>query len=498
MNGLGPLVDRLVATISPDGLVIGSARPPGPAGLAHTTLAEGALELEVDVAEPDNLVGLRFAVDRASLVGGPLGWALRAILGQRGLDQLLPLVNRDLADIGPNDEVTIWQGNPVPVRLGARALAARAEHVGGLEQLGRLALRTAELTRTERSALGTAIGLFDLAENARTVSKQFQPMPRSDQLTDAAYGHLRRWAGDPADDWWVEDVSMQHRDQLTELVERMARHIRLSDPPLAQQLHHLIDTIREMDHDSTSWGAAAHPSRGQGPHDALGSLFDAAQRMPASAAFGPPTEHLAAFSAAPAWTGDEEDDETGGRRPIEVVIDPALVDVDQATGVVSDGHVHVEGNGTFDDKVWVRVFRFDPEPVMIAMAPVHALRIGAWSARALLPADAPREQLRADITATPSDPWRSAIIRDALGAVDLGAQAARATRRGDANAAQRWSYTAAAWADIGDTDRAHAAERLAETADDQTRTRPRTRRTPGPRNSRGFADAGPLAIDLVE
>lgn len=497
MNGLGPLVDRLVATTTPEGLILITAGPPGPAGLAHTTIGDGALVLEVDVAEPDNLVGLRFSVDRGGLQSDALEWALRALLDGRGLDRLQRLLDGDRLDLGPDDEVVLWEGEPRPVLLDPFSIAERTERTGGLERLGRLALRTSELTRTERSSLGTALGLLDLADVARDLYKQFQPVPRSDALTDAGFGHLRRWAADPADDWWIEDVPARHRQQLIDQIEAIARGVRMSDRPLAERLRQLADTLRDMDWEETS-GAADHPSRHGG--EALPASLSEPSPSPLRAAMGPRSVHAVGLQTA----GDLADSavadaaRSSGDTPVVVVVDPALVGIERAHGVVADGHVHVDGTGWVDGDAWVRVFRADPEPVMVAMAPLRVSRIGAWMARALLPADAPVDQLRVDLTATPRDPWRSPGLRLTVDAVDIGAAAARATRRADADAAEQWDRTAHAWAIAGDTDRARAAERLAETAADQTRTRPRTR--PTPRLNRGSAPdgTGPLTVDLVE
>jgi hypothetical protein len=173
--------------------------------------------------------------------------------------------------------------------------------------------------------------------------------------------------------------------------------------------------------------------------------------------------------------------------PVDVLIDPGLSGLTVAGATISSDHLYVSGTGA-STNAWVRVFRPETAPVLVAMAPLHAESIGRWTARALLPAEATIGPVFVDITDHPKEPWRGSPTRLVTVAVDAGADAARLTRLGDPRASTAWQRAATAWSTAGDEHRAEEAARLS--------VRPEVVRPDAVRSRQGPED-GPLGTDLA-
>lgn len=459
MNRLGPLVDRLTATADDNGRVTLFGRPPGPAGLTTVRLAAGRVDLAVDVAEPANLVSLTYT----DPLDGPTARVLEVLLDRSVLQTL------ERVDKTRPDETLVWQTDDDSPDRTANAPRPNVRRLGELGRIGQLALVTGELTRIERSPFGTALGLFELADMASVVEKDFLPIPDHRALMAAALGHLRH--SDPGT--WTNAIADGDFDRLEELLGRWSRNLGLRSPDAREPLNEILARLRRRpDRDVQSGLAAASPPM-------VADLATAS----AIRATGPGGTTASGSSAISA----------GAAEPpvplIDVVVDPWLTSVTVSTAVFRDDHLYVEGRGTTDVDAWVRVFERGPAPTLIAMAPVRPTAIGRWSARALLPSGTTAAEALVDLTTRPKDPWQSPPTRAVTAAVHLGALAARSTRRGQQDAPREWERAADAWAAAGDDVRADQARRLGRESRGQMH--------PGYRSRAGLDD-GPFAVDLVD
>lgn len=492
MNRTGPLVSQLTASVDDAGLIVVSGIVPGPAGLARSLLAEGSVTIDVDVAEPANLVALHYPpgdFDR-----WPVQPVLTAMFDRLVVDELRAL---DVDRIGP-DGVVVWQGDRPPPGAPSSHLRLLAHRTGELGQVGRLVLATGELTRTERSPLGIAIGLAEAAGLADTLGQSLGPQPDAPSLTDAAMRHLQQWqpnrstgptgrGGNPAEAW-IDRLEPRHRQVLHDLLERLARRLRLQDVTVAEALDTVIARLRRS--------GSRHPSGDDLPDLPMAAGTAPAMRSVAESAGafdddGVSAARLSDLAKLPSRVFPIAMPAAAKLDAPRVLVDPALERVQVTSTRVADGHLLVKGRGQVDDEAWLRLFEpgvpAGSAPILVAMAPLRATGIGRWAARILQPGDTDLRRALADLTPTPRDPWRSPPLRAAVAATDLGAAAARASRRGDPDAADRWDAVADAWTRAGDPNRAITATRLAEAADD-----------PAMRANRADLTTGPLATDLVE
>jgi hypothetical protein len=162
------------------------------------------------------------------------------------------------------------------------------------------------------------------------------------------------------------------------------------------------------------------------------------------------------------------------RQDVPVHFSPALTAAEpRVIAAERAGHhltVHVGGlpggdgevrNGRHSGGTWLRVFEASERAIALSMVPFTPEGRPWRTATALIPPEVPTDRLLVDVTAEPSEPWRSPATRLTRAAAARGAAAAKASRTGAPEAPAQWFETAAAWAAAGDQRRTALAEEYA-------------------------------------
>lgn len=472
MNRLGALVEEVTARRLADGSVRIEASRPGPAGLSVAHLAEGTVVVAVDTAEPDHVSSIvllepdqsigRFApliFDR--LLDGPTAEALRNWWeGRPSLD---------------SEPTVLWHGEPerylddpdMRIRVLPRTMAT------GLLEVGRFAVASDAVARRHLAPGGVALALTEMAALAGVIESA-EPLPAASTLMAAAARHLDRL--DPSDDTWLEPLG---QDDLVRIVNRLRPWRGMLDGLSGGR-----EVFERFDR------AVRHARRIWGPAAVVRSRLAASPapiRREAAAAAGPPPPIAAEAAAEPLPDAARK----LGRSVDVLLADDVSADVRIIDAAIVDDHLIVHVGGALEPDLWLRAFRPDRPPTILALVPFDQPTRRWRTARAVLPASAALGELLVDVTTRPERPWRSAdgnLLRRAVGS---GEVAARASRRGDPDAADRWADCADAWNTYGDADRSGRAARLAEYEAAAQRDLKR-------RFGRNGLEEGPLVVDLFD
>lgn len=444
MSRVGFRVDALVTTRAPDGgRVIVSGWEPGPAGVAALELLGGDALLVADVAEPELLVSLHVP----DLHSDGSRRLVDTVLGAGVIDALRGL---------PGD------GSPAVVWRRDDQIRRTTTGQGGLGLIGRLALGVAEVTTAGRSDAAIAVGLVEAGVAAVLLDREISPSPNGLALVRAG---VERW--DALAAYAFDGLQAPTIDRLVDEARRWATTVATVDDRLGSAIERLARRLRgRYGPDVAATGAmgGARPVEAPAPAAATPT----ARRVASS------KKVAAAESMAPAADEMIAEVEGDARPPaVAVAIDGALAARDDVRiiGTSLDGHhltVHVGGLRD-PRRSWLRVFADDRigegEATLLAIAPFEGSGRPWCTAVALVPPDlAHAERLLVDVTDVPSGPWRSARSRSTERAAALGAEAARASRRGGRDAAGRWRACEGAWAGNDDTRRARLAAEYSSAA----------------------------------
>ena len=472
MNRLGALVEEVTARRLADGSVRIEAWRPGPAGLSVAHLAEGTVVVAVDTAEPDHVSSiLLLEPDRSigrfdpllfdRLLDDPTGSALRNWWQGRPSLESEPTV--------------LWSGEPdaflddpdMRIRASPRTMAT------GVLEVGRFAVASDAVARRRLAPGGVALALTEMAALAGVIEAS-RPQPAASTLMAAAGRHLDRL--DPSDDTWLEPLG---QDDLVRLFDRLRPWRRMLDGlPGGTEVFERFD--RAVRHARGIWGTAAVVRSRL-------AASPAPLRREAAAAAGPPPPIAAEAAAEPLHDAARK-----LAHPVDVLLaDDVSADVRIIDSAIVDDHLIVHVGGAQEPELWLRAFRPDRPPTILALVPFDEPTLPWRTARAVLPASAAFGRLLVDVTTRPERPWRSPDGNLLLRAVGRGEVAARASRRGDPDAADRWADCADAWNTYGDAERSGRAARLAEyeAAAQQDLKR---------RFGRNGLEEGPLVIDLFD
>jgi hypothetical protein len=435
VSRVGARVDALTAEVddaSSDAPVTVRGWQAGPAGVATVDLLDGAAELDIDVAEPDLLVSLRLHDPRTR----PARRLARILLGPTAAAAL------DGFHRNPGEPVVVWER----IDDRVRDLRPRTRRPGGLGLVGRLGLTLCELGVPGRSDAAIAVGLVDAAMTAADLRVDLAPQPTGSALLAAG---LLRWDALPA------GALDGATDLLGQLQGRWLKTAFAIDPDQGDQLKELFAR-----HGGSSQPAAEGAARGGGRS---ATQLD---RSWLAGAAGSAMAPAAALAAAPMASEAAADAAVAAFPSIEVAFDAILAAADARVVNVerTDHHlvVHLGGLPGGRPDAWLRVFADDSTgPVPLAFAPIPDADRPWRTAVALVPAEVPNRKLLVDVTLSPKDRWPSPTARSVGAAVHLGAEAARAGRRSDADAATRWDHAASAWDELGDDRRADLAREYA-------------------------------------
>lgn len=501
MNRFGTTTRRLVATRIDGGLVV-EARRPGPAGLSTARFGDGRVSVAVDTAEPDLVVsvtvdlpdlaggrpsgnapsGAGSSGDGATaagrpgdfLLGGPVGEVLWWLLG----DDASASMERWWPGVEVGSSIELWSGPPVdPMLDDPRRRAQVRFRSSAAESVGRLALATGEIGRRNREPGPNALALVEAAVLAAQ-AEPFGPVPSARVLLDAAARHLSGLGDD-----WLDHLGPVGIQRLDEHIDPWRGLLGGFDA---------LDLLRRYDR------AADHARRRPGrapvafdvPAPSIAPRAGSAVGVPPPMAPSAARPRLASADVEQVAAARSAEAGVGGV-PVSVSLRADLPGGGRVVDAeVLDDHLVVHVSGIENAGLWLRAFRPGPAPTLLALAPFDAPH--RWrSARAVVPRDVDPSRLLVDVTARPEVPWRSADGDATERAFRLGVDAARASRRDDPDAADRWSRCADAWAVAGDREREGRAARLADHEVRHAR-RPRLRST-APRT-----DEGPLAVDLLD
>lgn len=435
MSRVGARVEELRLGWGPDGRITVDGWMPGPAGVARVELLDATAELLLDVAEPDLLVALRLADAR-----DPRARRLaRVLLGPRAAEEL--------ARSRPHrsdESVVLWRrdddANVRPIRRGSAP--------GGLGLIGRLGLALGEVAMPALAERAAAVGLVEAAVAVQDLAVDLDPHPPAVELLRAG---VDRWAALPAASFDGLDPSI--RGVLGRRVGRWQKQTRAIDPRLAGSLAPLLEQLDDVRDEGAvhAGGAPSDPfARGTmaGADEVLGDTFAVSAARSTLAAPGPVPASSPMGSSA--------------RHDVAVLLDGPLAAAGvRVIGVERAAHhltVHLGGLPDDGPEPWVRVFAAGPRPTLVALAPVARTDRPWRSAVALIGPGIPTSDVLVDVTISPKEPWLGPSSRAVTVAAHLGAEAARAGRRGhDHLAAQGWQAAADAWEALGDDRRAALA-----------------------------------------
>lgn len=441
MSRVGARVDELRLGWDPDGWVSVDGWMPGPAGVARLELLDATAELLVDVAEPDLLAVLRLAD-----VHDPRARRLaRLLLGPRAADELARSRRHRR-----NQPTVLWRrgddANVRPIRRGSAP--------GGLGLIGRLGLALGEVATAGLAERAVAVGLIEVAVAVQDLAVDLDPSPPALALLRAG---VARWAAlGPAS---FDDLDPSTRHALGRHVGRWRKRAYAIDSPLAASLAPLLaqlDDLRDAGGVHAAGGAAPDlfAPGGVSADEILGdpSAVSALRAMPSAAV------SVRTSSPVPSST----------RQDVAVLLDgPLSAAGARVIGAERAGHhltVHLAGLPVNGPEPWVRVFAGGPRTTLVALAPVAPTDRPWRSAVALIGPAIATGDLLVDATVSPKGPWLGPSSHAVAVAAHLGAEAARAGRRGQHHlAAQGWQATAAAWAALGDDRRAGLAHEYHDT-----------------------------------
>jgi hypothetical protein len=418
--------------------------PPGPAGAVTLELADGLVEILVDVAEPTNLLALHAEDpddDRARQV-------IELLLG--------PMASARAARVGADDAVVWNREADEPETTLARG-ARRGTAPGGLGLIGRTALSTAEAAGPLVASAAEAVGLVEAGILALDLAVGLGIRP--DPLAIVRAG-MSRWHDLDDDEF---DHLVPFAREIVDRGERWSKVLGVHDPDAATELVALLAELRDQLQPYAASAAGAVGPPGAGVRAEVAS--DMATPAAAPVAGGLRSQLMAVRLSQAA----EERPSTPTIRlgPELVPSDARLVRTEFERNHLT---VHVSGlpewpkirDGRHGRGIWLRVFedRGD-EALPLAMAPFDGGGFRWRTAIAILPEAASEGRLLVDVTTNASSPWDSEATHRLRSAFELGAHAARRTRRGDARAPEDWDRAADAWDEMGDEAHAEQARTLA-------------------------------------
>jgi hypothetical protein len=383
------------------GLLVLTGWTAGPAGASVVGLADGAVRLWFDHADPSTITELQ--VD-------PEADPQRVAAA---LDPLFPPGWERVAARLTGEPAIVWTVHDVDRVRDLR-------EPGLLDHLARVAQLLAELDEVQLSAVARAIALLELVHLVGELPGELGAEPGSAVADRAATA--------------LPDVDPG------ELAEAL-------DSADAAFLAPTLRSVAELMADGAYMRAADDVER---PDEALRvrHLQDMAAAAPMAAGVRRARRAVAPMRPLP---------------PIElpVVIDAAL-SAEVLGSQIRRDHLEVTVRGASEGEWWLRVFRAGPRPVLLSAVPMQPNTFGTRLGQALLPVGTTAGLIGVDVVIDLGAPLRSDATSRLRRAVRTGRDACRAERVDDQLRAERdWATSAQLWSDTGDERRSRLAHEYA-------------------------------------
>jgi hypothetical protein len=385
------------------GLFVLTGWTPGPAGASVVGLADGAVRLWFDHADPSTITELQVDpdADRQRVAAA--------------LDPLFPPGWERVAERLGSEPSIVWTADE-------SERVTRLHDRGLLDQLARVAQLLAELDEVQLSPIGRAIASLELAYLVGDVPEELGVDPGPSVASDRA----------------ATAVSGVDPDDLAETLRDAGAAF------LAPTLRNVADRMA----DSAFMRAADDVER---PWEAVRAR-EVADMAPAAAPMAAGFRRVRR-SVTPVRARPKVE--------LPVVIDAALT-AELLSSEIKRDHLKVTVRGKAEGEWWLRVFRAGRAPVLLSAAPMQPNTFGTRLGQALLPTGTKGGSISVDVVTDLTAPLRSDATSTLRRAVLTGRDACRAERVDDQLQAERdWTSSAQLWSEIGDDRRSHLAHEYA-------------------------------------